>query len=113
MFLKQISPEGEDIWTQSYGGKENDRAMTVFQLLDGGYVLTGFTQSFGEGDWDVYVVKTDTTGDTLWTSTHGTPAPEFGYDIIQSRKGDYFVTGWSHGLEHPEGDLLLIKSVID
>ena len=32
MFLKQISSEGEDIWTQTYGGAENDRAMTVFQL---------------------------------------------------------------------------------
>jgi len=110
MFLKQISLKGEDIWTQTYGGTENDRAMTVFQLQDGGYILTGFTQSFGEGDWDAYVVKTGSKGDTLWTSTHGTPAPDFGYDIIQSRNGDYFITGWSHGLGHPEGDLLLIKA---
>jgi hypothetical protein len=110
MFLKQISLKGEDIWTQTYGGTENDRAMTVFQLQDGGYILTGFTQSYGAGDWDAYVVKTGSKGDTLWTSTHGTPAPDFGYDIIQSRKGDYFVTGWSHGLGHPEGDLLLIKT---
>lgn len=113
VFLKQVTLEGEDIWTQTYGGMENDRAMTVFQLLDGAYVLTGFTQSFGEGDWDVYVVKTGSKGDTLWTRTHGTPAPEFGYDIIQSRKGDYFITGWSHGPGHPEGDLLLIKTVFD
>ena len=34
MFLKKVSSEGEDIWTQSYGGRENDRAMTVFQLHD-------------------------------------------------------------------------------
>jgi len=110
MFLKQISLKGEDIWTQTYGGAENDRAMTVFQLQDGGYILTGFTQSFGAGDWDAYVVKTGSKGDTIWTSTHGTPAPDFGYDIIQSRKGNYFVTGWSHGLGYPEGDLLLIKT---
>ena len=110
MFLKKISLKGEDIWTQTYGGEENDRAMTVFQLQDGGYILTGFTQSFGEGDWDAYVVKTGSQGDTLWTSTFGTPAADFGYDIIQSRKGNYFVTGWSHGFGHPEGDLLLIKT---
>lgn len=110
MFLKQITLNGEDIWSQSYGGAENDRAMTVYQLQDGGYILTGFTQSFGEGDWDAYVVRTGPEGDTLCTSTHGTPAPDFGYDIIQSRKGAFFITGWSHGFEHPEGDLLLIKT---
>jgi len=109
MFLKQITLEGEDVWTQTYGGAENDRAMAVFQTEGDGYILTGFTQSYGKGDWDAYVVKTGAKGDTLWTSTHGTAAPDFGYDIIQSRRGDYFVTGWSHGFGHPEGDLLLIK----
>lgn len=110
-FLKQINMEGEDIWTQNYGGLNNDRAMTVFQTQDDGYVLTGFTQSYGEGeDWDVYVVKTDRTGDALWTCNYGSPIPDFGYDVIQSDKGDYFVTGWSHGYGHPEGDMLLIKT---
>lgn len=109
MFLKQITMEGEEIRTQTYGGLNNDRAMTVFQTQDSGYILTGFTQSYGEGEWDVYVVKTDKLGDTLWTTNYGSPAPDFGYDIIQDTKGDYFVTGWSHGYEHPESDLILIK----
>jgi len=109
MFLKQITLEGESIWTQTYGGEENDRAMTVFQTRDGGYALTGFTQSYGKGDWDAYVVKTGAMGDTSWTRTNGTSAGDYGYDIIQSRKGEYFVTGWSHGFGHPEGELLLVK----
>jgi hypothetical protein len=109
MFLKQIDQEGKEIWLKTYGGSENDHAMTVLQTNDGGYILTGYTQSFGKGDWDAYVVKTDAKGDTLWTNTYGTPAPDSGYDIIQSRDGDYFVTGKSHGLGHPEGDVLLIK----
>ncbi|MGD8307064.1 MAG: hypothetical protein PVF17_10445, partial [Ignavibacteria bacterium] len=109
MFLKQISAEGEETWTQTYGGLNNDRAMTVYQTQDKGFILTGFTQSFGKGEWDVYVVKTDTIGDTLWTRNYSSPAPDFGYDIIQTLEGGYFVTGWSHGYGHPESDLLLIK----
>jgi hypothetical protein len=54
-------------------------------------------------------MKCTGSGDTLWTRSYGSPAPDFGYDNNQSRKGDYFVTGWSHGFGHPEGDLLLIK----
>ena len=109
MFLMQIDQEGNEVWSRSYGGSENDHAMTVFQTHDGGYIVTGHTQSFGMGDWDAYVIKTDVTGDTLWTSTYGTPRPDSGYDIIQSREGDYFVTGNSQGFGQAEGDLLLIK----
>jgi hypothetical protein len=109
MFLKKMTLEGEECWTRSYGGSENDRSMSVYQTQDRGYILTGFTQSYGEGEWDVYVIKTGRGGDILWTGAYGSPAPDFGYDIIQSKQGDYFLTGWTHGYEHPEGDLLLIK----
>ncbi len=111
IFLKKITMDGEDVWTQKYGGPENDRAMTVFQTQDNGYVMTGFTQSFGQGAWDAYVLRTDAAGDTLWTSTYGATAPDFGYDVIQSVQGDYFVTGWSHSFGQPEGGLLLIKII--
>jgi len=109
VFLKQISSLGKDVWTRTYGGPANDRAMTVVETQERGYILTGFTQSFGQGNWDVYVVKTTATGDTVWTNSYGTPAPDHGYDIIQDHRGDFWVTGWTHGFGSPEGDLLLIK----
>lgn len=110
IFLKQISMHGDELWTKSYGGPAHDRAMSVYQTQDSGYIITGFTQSFGQGEWDIYVVKTDSQGDSLWTSTYGTPAPDFGYDVIQSHAGEYFITGWSHGYGHSESDLVFIKS---
>lgn len=109
MFLKQISLDGESAWTHSYGGKNNDRAMTVIELQDGGYMLTGFTQSFGSGEWDAYVVKTGPEGQAEWSGAYGTPAPDYAYDLVQSRRGNYYFTGWSHGSGHPEGNLLLFK----
>ncbi len=109
IFLKKITMQGEEVWSKTYGGPSHDRAMTVFQTQDEGFILTGFTQSFGQGEWDVYAVKTDSVGDTIRTSTYGTPAPDFGYDIIQSKSGEYYITGWSHGYADPEGDLLIIK----
>ncbi|MBC8376134.1 MAG: hypothetical protein H8E26_08800 [FCB group bacterium] len=110
IFLKKITMDGEEVWSKTYGGPSHDRAMTVFQTHDEGFILTGFTQSFGRGEWDVYAVKTDSEGDTIWTSTYGTPAPDFGYDIIQSLSSQYYITGWSHGYEDPGGDLLIIKT---
>lgn len=109
IFLKNITMEGEARWTQSYGGPANDRAMTAYQV-DNGYMLTGFTRSYGEGHWDAYALKTNATGDSLWMNTFGGPAPDFGYDIIQSGDGDYWMTGWTHNFGQPEGGLLLIKT---
>lgn len=110
LFLKKVAMDGEDIWTNTFGGPENDRAMTSYQSGDGGYVITGFTQSYGEGHWDAYALKTDASGDSLWMHTFGGPAPDFGYDIIESSEGDFWLTGWTHNFGQPEGGLLLIKT---
>lgn len=109
IFLKKIALDGEEQWTQSYGGPANDRAMTVYQTNDG-YVLTGFTRSYGQGHWDAYTLQTNTSGDSLQMNTFGGPAPDFGYDIIESSEGDFWVTGWTHNFGQPEGGLLLIKT---
>ena len=83
--------------------------MTAFQTNDAGYVLAGFTRTFGEGDWDVYVVKTNSEGDALWMRTYGTTAAEIGYDIVHTDDNCYFITGTSYGSGHTEGDLLIVK----
>jgi hypothetical protein len=58
-------------WTCMYGGTDNDRGYSVQQTADLGYIITGHTNSFGAGLGDVYLIKTDVNGDTLWTKTYG------------------------------------------
>ncbi len=107
-FLKRIRLDGSTEWTETYGGRENDHAMTAFQTSDGGYVLTGYTFSFGKGDSDVYVVRTDSLGKALWTRNYGSTDAESGYDIIQSRTGGFFLTG-QRQVDGRSGDLLLMR----
>jgi hypothetical protein len=56
---------GDTIWTQNYGGKYWDGGYSVRQTADGGYVLAGTAKSFGAGDNDVYLVKTDANGNDV------------------------------------------------
>jgi len=58
-------------WTATVGGNSSDEGYSVRQTTDGGYVLTGLTVSFGSGNADIYLVRTDAGGDTLWTTTFG------------------------------------------
>jgi len=50
------------MWSQTYGGAENDYANSVVQTSDGGYAIAGYTKSFGAGNHDFWLVKTDAQG---------------------------------------------------
>jgi len=71
VYLLKTDSWGDTIWTRSYGGRDWDFGRSVQQTSDGGYIIAGYTDSFGAGSRDVYLLKTDSSGDTLWTRTYG------------------------------------------
>ncbi|MDP7512334.1 MAG: hypothetical protein QF587_01145, partial [Candidatus Marinimicrobia bacterium] len=58
-------------WTKTFGGSADDKGYSVQQTTDSGYIITGYTNTYGSGDYDVYLIKSDSLGDTLWTKTFG------------------------------------------
>ncbi|MFQ5868905.1 MAG: hypothetical protein ACE5JC_03275, partial [Candidatus Zixiibacteriota bacterium] len=101
---------GDTLWTRAYGGSGYDRGYSVQQTSDGGYIIAGYTESFGAGDYDVYLLKTDSSGDTLWTRTYGGSDWDRGYCIQQTSDGGYIITGesWSFGAGY--SDVYLLKT---
>ena len=71
VYLIKTDANGDTIWTRTYGGGDWDYSHVVEQTTDGGYIVVGYTKSFGAGDYDVYLIKTDANGDTLWIRTYG------------------------------------------
>lgn len=79
-------------WIRTYGGTETDAGSSVQQTSDGGYIITGVMNFYG-GCSDVYLIKTDSLGDTLWTRTFGGPYFDKGHSVKQTRDGGYIISG--------------------
>jgi len=62
---------GNQLWERLYGGALNDAAQQVVEVPDGGFLLLGWTRSFGAGQRDFYLVKTDSLGNQQWQRTYG------------------------------------------
>jgi hypothetical protein len=80
-------------WTRAIGGSFSDEGSGVIQASDGGYVVAGFTSSFGAGRADIYLIKTDADGNVDWTRTFGDTNIDCGYSISSTIDGGYVISG--------------------
>jgi len=97
-------------WTKTYGGDGYDRGYSVQQTTDGGYIVAGSTESYGAGEEDVYLIKTNSLGDTLWTRTYGDTVEDRGYSVQQTTDGGYIVAGSTESYGAGGHDVYLIKT---
>ena len=84
---------GMEEWYQTYGGALNDEGFCVRQSNEGGYIIAGHTRSYGNGQNDIWLIKTDELGSEQWNHTYGSGNAEIGYHVIQTDDGGYAVAG--------------------
>lgn len=94
VFLLKTNAGGDTVWMRTFGGDGWDEGNSVRQTLDGGYIIAGISSSFTSGDYDVYLIKTDANGDTIWTKTYGVTVDEGGRSVLQTSDDGYIVVGY-------------------
>jgi hypothetical protein len=102
----------DTLWTKTYGGSEDDWASAVVQTSDGGYIIAGTTCSFGSGNENVWLLKTDANGDTIWTWRYGDTLRACANDVQQTSDGGYIVVGsiCELGPSEPDEAFYMIKT---
>jgi hypothetical protein len=100
----------DTLWTKTYGGTDWDFGNCVEQTTDGGYIICGGTYSYGKGDEDYYLIKTNMNGDTVWTKTFGGTHEDVAKSVIQTSDGGYILTGYSKSMGDTLGDFYTIKT---
>jgi uncharacterized delta-60 repeat protein len=109
-YLVKTNSLGDTLWTRTYGGDSDEHAYSVRQTTDGGYIIAGETMSFGAGAYDMYLVKTNEFGDTLWTRTYGGSSWDAAYSVQQTADGGYIVAGYTSSFGAGERDFYLVKT---
>lgn len=91
--LIKTDVSGNIQWSKTYGGPQEERAFTLKQTPDGGYIMGGSTQSYGYGFRDAYMVKTDANGNAEWSTSLGGGQAENCFTIQITSEGNYLLTG--------------------
>jgi len=109
MYLIKTDANGDTAWTKTYGGTGQERANCVRQTNDGGYVLVGYTTSYGAGGKDLYILKTDVNGDSLWSKTYGSNNDETGTFADNTSDNGIVFCGYAENYQNGKVYAALIK----
>jgi len=96
-------------WSQTYGGSDHDQGNAVACTSDGGYIIAGQTYSYGAGLNDVYLIKTDSSGNEEWYQTFGGTEQDYGKAVAQTADGGYIIGGYTYSFAS-YCDVWLIKT---
>jgi hypothetical protein len=108
--LIKTDAAGNSMWSRTLGGNGDDLAYSILNTDDGGYLIGGASNSFGDGDFDIYVVKINPMGFEEWSRTYGGDGDEYGYSMRNTDDGGYIIAGYTTSYGAGGEDLYLVKT---
>jgi len=113
VWVLKLDGQGNVQWQKNYGGTDDDEAYAIAPTSDGGYVVAGWTKSFGAGSKDVWVLKLDGQGNVQWQKTYGGTGDDEARAIAPTSGGGYVVAGWTKSFGAGSKDVWVLKLEAD
>jgi hypothetical protein len=110
IYLVKTDTNGIHRWSASYGGVNISQANSVKETLDKGFILCGYTNSYGHGGYDAYLVKTDSMGVMQWQQTYGGSDWDFGYSVTQLKDSGYVFCGRTYSFTNGGSDAYIVRT---
>jgi uncharacterized delta-60 repeat protein len=108
-WVLKLNSDGSIAWQKTYGGIGAEIVMSIQATSDSGYIVTGYTNSFGAGGYDLLVLKLTSDGSIAWQKTYGGSAFDSSSSIQQTSDGGYIVAGGTDAFGADGGDFLVLK----
>ncbi len=108
-WLIKTDASGNELWNRTFGGFNNEYALSIQSTSDSGYVLTGSTESYGAGNKDVWLIKTDFNGNEQWNKTFGGVLLDEALYVQKTLDEGYILAGSTESFGAGEKDAWLIK----
>jgi len=109
MYILKINDEGSLEWEKTFGGDKQDVANAAICTPEGGFVITGYTKSKGNGKENMYIIKLDSRSNLLWEREAGSKGWDAAESLVYTSDGSYVVAGWTESKYGGESDIWIIK----
>ncbi|MHA2250147.1 MAG: hypothetical protein ACXAD7_07285 [Candidatus Kariarchaeaceae archaeon] len=107
MWLVKVDANGQAEWNQTYGGIKNEQANGLLSITNG-FILAGFTESFGSGGMDMWIVQTDISGNEVWNKTYGGGSDDWIFSLIPTINEGFALFGSTNSYGAGQSDMWLI-----
>ena len=107
VLIIKLDAGGSLLWKKIYGTVDAEQGEFIQQLQDG-YVIAGMS-GHGSGGYDMYVIRTNSAGDSLWSRTIGGSGDDRAFSAAAPSEGSYLITGWTWSYGQGLGDVYLVK----
>ena len=109
VYVFKTNINGQLLWRRNYGGLNAEGARTITKGHGGGYLIAGYTNSYGNGGYDYWILRIDEQGDTLWSKTYGGSDWDFAYSACTTADGNYLVAGETFSFGAGGSDIWVLK----
>jgi hypothetical protein len=110
VWLIRIDENGSFLWDNTYGGFSADHSYDMVECSNGGFAIVGWTDSFGAGNSDVWLIRTDVNGVLVWNQTYGGPSLDWGQAVIECNTGGFAIIGWTESFGAGHQDIWLLRT---